>query len=278
MKLRASDGMVGRFSVLGSALTAAGLLMNTTTEAAPAFDRLVVFGDSLSDTGNAGRFSNGPVWVEQLATRLNLELRPSQAGGSNFAVGGARLDPRSGPHNLRAQADLFLRMLRPTARTLYIVYGGGNDLLAAVGAPHALFMVDTAVASLKSIVADLVGQGATDILVPNLPDIGMTPEMQARGSRAVLEAGRLTSYFNAAVDGALAEWAGTPKVRLHRLDVRAMAERAKRDPAAFDFVDITTPCIRLPACKGYLFWDHVHPTTRAHAHLAEAAIRVVFSQ
>jgi cholinesterase len=31
------------------------------------FERLVVFGDSLSETGNAGRFSNGTVWVEYLA-------------------------------------------------------------------------------------------------------------------------------------------------------------------------------------------------------------------
>jgi hypothetical protein len=28
-------------------------------------------------------------------------LRPTQAGGLNFAVGGARLDPLSGPHELR---------------------------------------------------------------------------------------------------------------------------------------------------------------------------------
>jgi len=40
-----------------------------------AFDELVIFGDSLSDTGNAGRFSNGPVWVEGVAAGLHLLLR-----------------------------------------------------------------------------------------------------------------------------------------------------------------------------------------------------------
>src|SRR3954468_5021943 len=83
---------------------------------ASAFEHLVVFGDSLSDTGNAGRFSNGPVWVEYLADRLGLTLSPSQRGGSNFAVGGARLDSRSGPHSLRAQVDAFLRMPKPSGR------------------------------------------------------------------------------------------------------------------------------------------------------------------
>jgi phospholipase/lecithinase/hemolysin len=47
------------------------------------FDQLVVFGDSLSDLGNAGRFSNGPVWVEQLANLLKLRLKASDRGGLN---------------------------------------------------------------------------------------------------------------------------------------------------------------------------------------------------
>jgi GDSL-like Lipase/Acylhydrolase len=107
-------------------------VMSASAQDPPPIDHIVVFGDSLSDTGNAGRFSNGPVWVEQLAARLEIALRPTQAGGLNFAVGGARLDPLSGPHSLRAQADLFLRMRQPSGRTLHIVYGGGNDLCCFV--------------------------------------------------------------------------------------------------------------------------------------------------
>src|SRR4051812_18671090 len=74
-------------------LAALAMMSGVPAQAEPAFQAIVVFGDSLSDTGNAGRFSNGPVWVEALARGLNLPLRPSQAGGTNFAVGGARLDP-----------------------------------------------------------------------------------------------------------------------------------------------------------------------------------------
>jgi phospholipase/lecithinase/hemolysin len=266
--------MVPHFLFLALSLWSSTLLMPLTSQAVPAYDRIVVFGDSLSDSGNAGRFSNGPVWVEQLAARLSQTLIPNQQGGSNFAVGGARLDPHSGPDNLRAQADLYLRMTWPTDRMLHIVYGGGNDLLAAVGSLHAPMMVDTAVASLQSIIADLVGHGATDILLPNLPDVGMTPEMQERGRQAVAEAKMLTDRFNAALERTLGEFEGRD-VRLHRLDVKTMAERARADPAAFGFVDITTPCHTLPTCEGYLFWDHVHPTTRAHAHLAEAAFELV---
>lgn len=70
---------------------------------AQAFSELIVFGDSVSDTGNwwvggtpppqfvGGRFSNGPVWVEELASQFDLPTPlPSEAGGTNYAWGGAR--------------------------------------------------------------------------------------------------------------------------------------------------------------------------------------------
>ena len=123
--------MVTFLNTLLSALLVVSLGLNSSAAAAERFDLVVVFGDSLSDTGNAGRFSNGPVWVEQLADQLGLKVRPSQLGGSNYAVGGALLDPRSGPHSLRGQADLYLAKPREDRHILYIVFGGGNDLLAA---------------------------------------------------------------------------------------------------------------------------------------------------
>src|SRR5215213_708132 len=204
-------------------------IMSIQAWSAPGFEYLVVFGDSLSDTGNAGRFSNGPVWVEYLADRLGLKRSPSQRGATNFAVGGARLDPRSGPHSLRTQADAFLRMPKPSGRTLVIVYGGGNDLLAAVGHPHGPTMVDAAVSALRSMVADLIAHRATDILVPNLPDVGITPEVRARGSQAVAEARTLSSRFNAALEGTLSDAPANSAVRLYCLNVWSMAEQARAD-------------------------------------------------
>src|SRR4029079_13741701 len=77
--------------------------------AAGPFINIVVFGDSLSDIGNVsqatpfitqpktpgpyywnGRFSNGPVYAETLATGLGLPaLANSAAGGTDYAYGGA---------------------------------------------------------------------------------------------------------------------------------------------------------------------------------------------
>jgi len=250
-------------------------LMNASAHSAPAFDHVVVFGDSLSDNGNAGRASNGPVWVEYLAKGLQVPLEPSRAGGTNYAVGGARLDPRSGGTSLRAQADSYLRASGPQGRILHIVYGGGNDLLAAVGQSQSFSAADAAVASLRTIVADLARQGASDILVPNLPGIGITPAVRAQGLDAVRAANRLAAHFNSALDQALAEFAGRTGLRLYRLDVWELAERVSADPAAAGFADIVTPCQQNRSCEGHLFWDGIHPTTQAHRRLAEAATQVL---
>src|SRR5918998_3827853 len=110
-----------RHRALGAAFLA-GMLASSPAMAEN-FPALVVFGDSLSDTGNAGRFSNGPVWVERIAERIGARLRPSGEGGTNYAVGGARA--RGGPTDLRAQADAFLsaRRGRVDPAALYVVYG-----------------------------------------------------------------------------------------------------------------------------------------------------------
>ena len=54
-----------------------------------------------------------------------------------------------------------------------------------------------------------------------------------------------------------------------------MAERARNDPGSFGFTDISTPCQGSAGCGEYVFWDDIHPTTAAHARLAEAALGVL---
>jgi cholinesterase len=253
------------------------LSSNAATQERPRFDHLVVFGDSLSDTGNAGRFSNGGVWVEQLADTLKLPLTASERGGLNFAVGGAKVE--EGPQSLRAQVEEFLKLPRPSGRTLYVIWGGGNDVLAAIGEPDALSKTNGAAASLKRILAELIARGASDLLVPNLPDVSLTPEVQAHGTKAITKARRLSLDFNKAVEQSLSDLIhSSTSFRLYRLDVAAMAERARKDPASYGFTNISTPCRASARCEKYLFWDEIHPTTEAHAHLAAAALRALSLQ
>ena len=68
---------------------------------------------------------------------------------------------------------------------LHVVWGGANDIFAALGQPPALPELDAAALSLKGILADLIAHGASHLLVPNIPDVGITPAVRAHGREAL---------------------------------------------------------------------------------------------
>src|SRR6476660_3811534 len=119
--------------------------------AAGPFNNLVVFGDSLSDVGNIaaqpfintpgpyywnGRFSNGPVYAETLATGLGRPPlnRSTATGGTDYAYGGAKTTGTAFPDSLFVkdiddQVNQYLSSHNGNANTLYVVFAGANDLL-----------------------------------------------------------------------------------------------------------------------------------------------------
>ncbi|HYN39806.1 MAG TPA: SGNH/GDSL hydrolase family protein [Rhodospirillales bacterium] len=243
--------------------------------AAPAFDGLVVFGDSLSDNGNAGRFSDGPVWVEVIARQMGVELRPSRAGGTNYAVGGART--HGGPADLRAQVHDYLKKITAgdaDPGTLLIVYAGANDLLARGCGRQQNGVAKTAAAAVTASVNDLAAAGARHILVPNLPDIGVAPAIRMQGGACAEQARRLTRAFNAALQHDLPAVETRHDVRIILLDVFALTEAVLADPREAGFEDVEMPCLH-GDCRRALFWDHLHPSSYAHARLAAAALRTL---
>ena len=174
------------FTFLGRALpvlTLAAVVFTIQPAEANPYTSMVVFGDSLSDSGNnsvvlgnnggpvtsnsyipttgpyaTGVYSNGPVWASDVASTLGLTLAPSQLGGTNFAYGGATTGtpgqgPGGFPFSLVMQANQYLaatgNVASPTS--LYVIEGGGNnvrDALAAIagGAPIGQTFAATAAA------------------------------------------------------------------------------------------------------------------------------------
>ena len=96
------------------------------------YDSLISFGDSLSDTGSGpptpptygGRFSNGPVWQEQLAGSLGL----SAAQTHNYAIGGAMTGDRARRRSAAAHSGEQLTRRRSCFWLQHAHgLGGGND-------------------------------------------------------------------------------------------------------------------------------------------------------
>ncbi|NIF31029.1 autotransporter domain-containing protein [Enterobacter sp. Cy-643] len=155
------------------------------TSSAFAFDSLTVFGDSLSDTGNNGRWtwnsSQNKLYDEQLAAHYGLTLTPSREGGSNYAAGGGTAVPALNPaDNTQSQVQRYLSQTggRADGNGLYIHWIGGNDLAAAATQPAlAQGIAANSAANAAAQVGALLDAGAGLVVVPNVPNIGATPTL-----------------------------------------------------------------------------------------------------
>jgi outer membrane lipase/esterase len=149
-----------------------------------AYDNVYVFGDSLSDTGNNGRFTYDSnqhyLYDEILAKNAGVTLVPSDKGGFNYAAAGAVAVPELSPvDNTQNQVQNYLQRVNGQAdgNGLYLHWIGGNDLAAAVisnpvSAPSVVY--NSAAAATTQVKA-LLNSGAGTVIVPTVPNVGSTP-------------------------------------------------------------------------------------------------------
>ena len=269
------------------------------------YSELIVFGDSLSDVGNVnqstlgttpapayfnGRFSNGPVYSEQLADLLGIgPLTHSRSGGTNYAHGNA-MTTGTGfflslfIDDIDDQVDDYLAT-GPTiaSDSLFVVFAGANDLL------DGETNVNAPVNSLVSDLNRLINAGAENLLVANLPLLGLTPRFNGDPTQSA-SMNAVTANFNSALSEALDTLeTSAPSVDFFRLDVAGLINDAVANPTAFGLTNVTDPAapglqfdttnydpnLIVDEPEHYLFWDDVHPTTAAHSLLAEFALAAV---
>ncbi len=252
---------------------------------ADSFSAVVVYGDSLSDNGNLyaatgqpaapyyhGRRSNGPVAVEQLATSLGAPLvdfawAGATTGIGNYADGGT---PTSfGTYSLPGMQTEFASSrssIGPYLSSgLFIVWGGPDDLLS----PSPLdtttaAVINRGVKDELGIVKSLEQMGAQHILVPGMPDLGLTPYFASLGESA--EGTAIANAFNAELTAEL------PAGALY-YNTEGLLESIVADPSAYGFTNVTQPCYNgATVCSDpsqYLFFDSFHPTTEADPFVAD---------
>ncbi|MCE0491261.1 autotransporter domain-containing protein [Pantoea sp. Mb-10] len=167
-----------------SALRLATCAALLSSASALAWDNLTVFGDSLSDGGNVGRYtfdgSQHALYDEILAARLGENLQPSSAGGRNYAQGGAVAVPALDPQlNTQDQLAAYLQSTggRADSNGLYIHWIGANDIGQAVLMTPltARTTVTNSATAAASQVGTLLNAGAGTVIVPNVPQLGVTP-------------------------------------------------------------------------------------------------------
>jgi phospholipase/lecithinase/hemolysin len=248
------------------------------------FSRIIVFGDSLSDSGNfyrmtgntfptsppywQGRFCNGPVWVEYLAQDLGM------AGlEDNYAVGGATTGTEndSAPFGgVQNQIALYLSSHQGDPNALYILWAGHNDVGLALTTGN--FDLSQVVINTVNNIQALWAAGARHILVVNIADLGKTPKTVSTDASVFVS--WLVASTNERLADALHELAaeGIPTITL---DSYAIVDTVVAHSAQFGFSDSTDMGISIyPADPaGYLFWDNIHPTTEFQHVFEQFAIR-----
>lgn len=295
-------------------LLAAALALASAPVFAQTYSDTVFFGDSLTDSGFyrpflvefggpsaalTGRFTTNPglVWSEYLAdfygTNANSAWNLSSTGitpqdGTNYAAGGATIVPGPGfppqvptqfAPSLTTQVNAYLARNggRADPNALFTVWGGANDLFFALnGAITPAQFLGSAQAQV-GLVGTLTNAGARYILVPTMPDVGLTPFGVSQGPAGSAGITQLVDGYNQTLFGGLA----AANLRVIPLDTYHLLREISADPSAYGFNSAV-----IPACtgtsltcvstgSGRAFADGVHPSTEAHAIISQYAVSVL---
>lgn len=260
--------------------------------------KLIVFGDSASDNQNLysgtqqlmpyhgswfmGHFSNGKVWNEYLADKLDIP-------NYNWAVAGAAADDYLVIPGLVSQVDSYLAYMESAPNyqpqnSLFTLLIGGNDLV------NYARSVDSILDNLQQALEKLIASGAQHILLLNLPAFDRAPVFvdanterddaeQIRAQIAAVNSGLMAMVLELS--------AAHPTVNLHVFDAKGLVDDILDHPAAYGKTNHTESCLELndQATSNYLqdhprrvncvnadefvFWDRLHPTTHSHKIIGE---------
>ena len=256
-----------------------------------------------------GRFTNGPVWIEHVMNHYYPDNAREHL--LNYAFGGSGVgededDPDESIFTLRSEVDSYLlaHQDRADADSLFVLWMGANNYIAGPDNPE-----QTITQVNKGIVRQaerLVQKGAQHILLATIPDLGHTPwaidfELTAEWTDSSLKHNALLRKNFISLKNQY------PKVEWILLDVDRMFDEALQFPERYGFINTTGTCYeaampsqstqqlmqaRAPhvplfkmlgavrpsgdanVCDGYLFFDPIHPSARAHELIGHEAIKL----
>ena len=226
------------------------------------FSDVVVFGDSLSDSGNAGSLyalppgssfttNPDPVWSEIVAETFGASGMNDLAGGPNYAFAGACVNPAT-PCFVKQSpvteqiAKYFLKSDgRADPNALYAIWGGSNDVADSFADS---LLNDPANASLHTVAAAginvaqirrLQEAGARQILVFNLPDLTKSPYVVNLGPPAQGALTQLGTAYNEQLHAGIRE----NEKGIVPVNAFAFFNEILENPGTYGFTNVTgTAC------------------------------------
>jgi outer membrane lipase/esterase len=242
-------------------------------------DDLVVFGDSLSDPGNAfallgeqslppfllipeapygiggHHFTNGRTWVETLGYEFGLAVGPAfspQGRFNNYAIGAARA--RSyGQIYLSMQVATYLgrNNSKASAQNIYVLFIGGNDVRDAIetfaadpSGGLASQVIGNALAAVGDNISALASAGARRFLVLNVPDLSLVPAIRLQGAQAQKVAALLSNEYNKGLAQVLVNLQDSySAIELKTLDTFALLHDVVENPGEYDMKNVVDSCI-----------------------------------
>ncbi|WP_277182762.1 SGNH/GDSL hydrolase family protein [Caballeronia sp. BR00000012568055] len=280
----------------------------------------VAFGDSLSDVGTyapiasvvgGGRFTTNPgqVWSQDVAQyygdtltaafTIDIGHELKAQSGLGYAQGGSTVATPASQAGFITDVigDIELPVNQQissyvsahgsfNSNQLVLVWAGSNDVLRAGTPPAATTIVQTAATTLAQLIGTIVQNGATHVVVVNVPNIGLSPDglQQADGGGNLSQ---LSQLFNSTLNNALQSAGLQSKVimvdaytwttqtiqnyQANGFTVSNTAQACDPSKTPHDTSLLCSPSTYVTpnADQTYMFADYLHPTTRMHALFAQ---------
>lgn len=255
------------------------------------FDTIVGFGDDNTDTGNVytltnhqwplvppyylGRFTNGPVWIEQLGinTIMNYAYIGATIDNNNLVAGFTQPNKTIVP-GVRQQIQIYLTnndiATIHLARTLYVIWIGTNDYL-----DNSSLTADLVVNSLIDAVYDLVLVGIKNLLIINQPPLEAYPFY--KNSTGNLTLGTLIDQHNNYLSSNISQIISTStKISINIFDLHSLIANILSNNLILTLNKIdncwtilnNNTVLQCTNPANYVFIDDYHLTTSIHQFIA----------
>lgn len=261
------------------------------------FHRIFVFGDSLSDIGNAykytfgsipksppyykGHFSNYKIWIEYLADILNIP----ENSLIDYAFGGAKViyDGEGFPSpSLKDQIETYLSFndfIDPSA--LYVVWGGSNDIINHNFHADNMDKMHNIIYVLQTEIEKLITRGAKYFIIPSVADLGKNPQTwNLHDPNISYNNSEKSKIYNQLLREMIFNLEQKySQIKIISFDILPLLNSALSNPQKFGFNVVYKPCNPYwvtsygdEICNNpddYIFFDELHPTTKIHRLFAE---------